>query len=120
MMLDYQKWERRALQARRALMAKVLDAPWKGDQGWEGRTIGLHLPLTIRNHAISEQERLGLHSMKEVLFKALCIGLAAMKEMPSKVEVEKPSIRIIPMHGTPTRPIDHDAQEDSESTPEAW
>jgi len=80
--LDYIKWDLRAKQKRWDALRKILDTPWTGDRGWEGRTIGLHLPLEMRNFAIRLQEKLGLKSMKEVLFKALVVGLRELDAMP--------------------------------------
>lgn len=82
--LDYLQWELRAKKKRWDELRDILKAPWSGDRGWEGRTIGLHLPLEVRNFAISLQEKLGLKSMKEVLFKALVIGLRELDTLPKE------------------------------------
>jgi len=82
--LDYLQWELRAKKKRWDELRDILKAPWSGDRGWEGRTIGLHLPVEVRNYAIGLQEKLGLKSMKEVLFKALVIGLRELDTIPKE------------------------------------
>jgi hypothetical protein len=82
--LDYLQWELRAKKKRWDELRDILKMPWAGDRGWEGRTIGLHLPLEVRNFAIGLQEKLGMKSMKEVLFKALVIGLRELDTIPKE------------------------------------
>lgn len=81
--LEYMKWNLAAKKQRWDQLREVLATPWTGDRGWEGRTIGLHLPLELRNFAVGIQERLGLKSMKEVLFKAIVIGLKELDSIPA-------------------------------------
>jgi len=81
--LDYIRWDLGAKKKRWDAMRVILATPWTGDRGWEGRTIGLHLPLELRNYAIKLQEKLGLKSMKEILFKALIIGLKELDAIPA-------------------------------------
>jgi hypothetical protein len=88
--LEYMQWELRAKKKRWEDWRAVLAVPWNGDRGWEGRTIGLHLPMTLRNFAVAVQEKQGLQSMKEVLFKALVIGLRELDSLPAVVPPEGP------------------------------
>lgn len=99
--LDHLQWKTREQQRRWTALREVLARPWRGDRNWEGRTIGLHLPLDIRNRAIRIQERLGLRSMKETLFKALEVGFQALEELPpvtppTKLKSDPPPRRFPP------------------------
>ncbi len=110
-MVEYQRWELAAKKKRWEELRKVLSQPWNGDRGWEGRTIGLHLPVEIRNAAVRLQERLGLRSMKEVLFKALIVGLRQLEELPV-VPSPVPDVRVVRTvvttitHSRKGRPLD--------------
>lgn len=86
--LEYIKWTLASKKKRWDELREVLNAPWNGDRGWEGRTIGLHLPLDLRNFAIKVQEKLQLKSMKEVLFKALVVGLKELDSIPATPEAK--------------------------------
>lgn len=88
--LEYLQWELRSKKKRWEEFKTVLAVPWDGDRNWEGRTIGLHLPLQLRSFAIKVQERQGLKSMKEVLFKALVIGLRELEAIPPVVPPSEP------------------------------
>lgn len=93
-MLDYQRWQLGEKKRRWDELRKIIAAPWAGDRGWEGRTIGLHLPMEVRNAAVRIQEKLGLKSMKEVLFKALVVGLKSLEDLPP-VQAPKPPLRAV-------------------------
>lgn len=115
-MLDYQRWNLAEKKRRWDELRKVLAVPWNGDRGWEGRTIGLHLPNELRNHAVRIQERLQLKSMKEVLFKALTIGLNALDDLPP-VAGYQPALRVVrapapvvPIHSDVDLLEEHDAE----------
>ena len=93
--LDYVNWKLASKKQRWEELREVLAVPWVGDRGWEGRTIGMHLPLNLRSYAVHVQERLQMRSMKEVLFKALVIGLRELGTMP---EVDPARPNPMPQH----------------------
>lgn len=97
--LDYIKWGLAAKKKRWDELREIIAMPWAGDRGWEGRTIGLHLPLDLRNFAIRVQEKLALKSMKEVLFKALTIGLMELDSVP-EVQAPRAPISSVPPEGS--------------------
>lgn len=99
--LDYQRWQLAEKKKRWDELRKIVATPWNGDRNWDGRTIGLNLPNEIRNAAVQLQEKLQLRSMKEVLFKALIVGLKALDELPP-VDGGKPEAR--PLRAVPPPP----------------
>lgn len=125
--LDYIKWGLAAKKKRWDELREIIAMPWTGDRGWEGRTIGLHLPLDLRNFAIRVQEKLALKSMKEVLFKALTIGLMELDSVP-EVQAPRAPISSVPPEGSvrnvaipppprlPTFPESDLVEDDSELT----
>lgn len=81
-MLDFTQWDLKRRGERYKKLREIIFAAWNGDN-WEGKVIGLNLPLDLRNRIDRAREKHGLGSAKETVYKMVLLGLDAFEELPA-------------------------------------